>query len=161
METSTAPNHRDVGSIRIRQEIPIKGSREKVFKALTSDVSSWWGAPYLNGDAKKLIIEPRLGGLFFEDWGNCDGAVWGRVTQWKKNEIFEFTGPCGMGGAVHGVVCFTLEGDHQSTLLKLEHGAVGHVTEKTQQMYGEGWKDLLSNRLKSFVETGVKQGLDA
>ena len=124
------------------------------------NTSFWWGAPYLISDElKALVVEPKLGGMFYEDWDDGAGAIWGTVTQWKKNEIFEFTGKCGMGGAVNGVICFTLEGKGSSTLLKLEHDAVGHVTEKTQSGYTHGWNDLLEKRLKTYVEKGECHGI--
>lgn len=156
----SAPNNQEVGSIRIRQEILINAPAEKVFSAITEDTSYWWGAPYLIYDELKgLVIEPKLGGLFYEDWGGGAGALWGTVTRWKQNETFEFTGRCGMGGAVNGVVCFHLEKKGAATLLKLEHDAVGHVTEKTQSGYSHGWNDLLEKRLKSFVERGECLGI--
>lgn len=160
MEKQNAPNTHEVGSIRIKQEIIVQAPVDKVFSALTKDTSFWWGAPYLIGDApKKLIVEPKLGGMFYEDWGDDAGAIWGTVTQWKKNEVFEFTGKCGMGGAVHGVICFTLESKGSSTFLKLEHDAIGHVTEKTQSGYTAGWNDLLEKRFKAYVEKGECLGL--
>jgi uncharacterized protein YndB with AHSA1/START domain len=160
MEKQMAPNGHEVGSIRIKQEIKIEASAEKVFSALTKDTSYWWGAPYLIDDEpKKLVIEPKLGGLFYEDWGDGAGATWGVVTRWKKNETFEFSGRCGMGGAVNGVICFILENKGSSTLLKMEHDVVGHVTEKTQAGYSYGWNDLLEKRLKAYVEKGECHGV--
>ena len=160
MEKQNAPNNHEVGSIRIKQELTIEAPKDKVFSALTKDTSFWWGAPYLISDElKELVVEPKLGGMFYEDWGDGAGAIWGTVTQWKKNEIFEFTGKCGMGGAVNGVICFTLESKGSSTLLKLEHDAVGHITEKTQSGYTHGWNDLLEKRLKTYVEKGECHGI--
>jgi uncharacterized protein YndB with AHSA1/START domain len=160
MEKQTAPNNHEVGSIRIKQELTINATADKVFTALTKDTSFWWGAPYLIDDQLKgLVVEPKLGGKFYEDWGDNGGAIWGFVTQWKKNEIFEFTGKCGMGGSVNGVICFTLESKGGSTLLKLEHDAVGHITEKTQSGYSFGWNDLLEKRLKAYVEKGECLGI--
>jgi uncharacterized protein YndB with AHSA1/START domain len=160
MEKTIAPNNHEVGSIRIKQELTIDAKADKVFAALTKDTSFWWGAPYLIDDQlKALVVEPKLGGKFYEDWGDGGGAIWGIVTQWKQNEIFEFTGKCGMGGAVNGVICFTLESKGSSTLLKLEHDAVGHVTDKTQSGYSYGWNDLLEKRLKAYVEKGECHGI--
>ncbi|MEK7357838.1 MAG: hypothetical protein AAB250_15415, partial [Bdellovibrionota bacterium] len=101
-----------------------------------------------------------LGGLFYEDWGNGDGAIWGTVTRWKKNHSFEFTGRCGMSGAVHGIICFSLDAKGpSSTILKLEHDAIGQLSEKTLGGYTYGWNDLLEKRLKSYVENGVCLGI--
>ncbi len=99
----------NVGSMHIEQEVTIEASPERVFDALTNELSAWWGAPYLVSDAAKaLILEPRIGGRFYEDWGDGQGAQWATVTSIKRNEVLELTGPIGMSGVVQGVVCFEL-----------------------------------------------------
>jgi uncharacterized protein YndB with AHSA1/START domain len=160
MASSVAPNNQDVGSVRIRQEIVVKALPNKVFHALTKDVSYWWGAPYLLSEApQRLVIEPRLGGLFYEDWGAGNGAVWGTVSKWDNGRIFEFTGRCGMSGAVYGVIGFELQANGDATLLKLEHDVIGHVSPETEAMYAGGWKDLLGRRLKAYLEEDQCHGV--
>lgn len=152
----------NIRTIDLRQEFTIEASPEVVFKTIVEDTSSWWGAPYLMGrDSTSLIIEPYLGGKFYETWGeNSDcSALLGSVTQFCPNELLEITGPIGMGGAVKGVVRFQLEAMGVATLIKFSHEAMGTFGEKTSANYGQGWKDLIHNRLKLFVEEGKMLGL--
>jgi uncharacterized protein YndB with AHSA1/START domain/DNA-binding transcriptional ArsR family regulator len=149
-----------VGSMHVEQEVTIEASPERVFDALTNELSAWWGAPYLvSQTAKSLILEPKIGGRFYEDWGDGQGAQWAMVTSIKRNERLELTGTIGMGGVVQGVVCFELEAKGNATVVKLSHRAIGEVNEESQAGYASGWQDLLGTRLKAFVEHGVRYGL--
>ncbi len=148
-------------SIQIEQEVTINASPDRVFEALTNDISAWWGAPYLMIEAPQaVILEPKVGGRFYEMIGNGAGALHAIVTVIKKNELVELTGPMGMSGAVHGVVSLTLEPKGEATVVKLSHRAIGEINEETQANYGAGWQDLLGTRLKAFVETGQRSGVD-
>jgi DNA-binding transcriptional ArsR family regulator/uncharacterized protein YndB with AHSA1/START domain len=146
--------------MQIEQEISINATANRVFEALTNEVQAWWGAPYLiSENAKGLVLEPKLGGRFYEDWGDGQGGLWGVVTQVRKNELLEITGPIGMGGPVHAVISYVLEAKGATTLLKFSHQAIGQLDEHAKQGYTGGWNDLLAIRLKTWVEKGERMGL--
>lgn len=148
------------GVIRIEQQVTIDAPPARVFEALTKHLGAWWGSPYLIGaGARDLIVEPKIGGRVYEDWGNGAGALWATVTSIKKNDHIEWTGRIGMGGAVLGVVAYALESKGKGTLLKLSHRASGEVTKEMETNYGGGWQDLLGTRLRGFVERGERPGL--
>ena len=64
-------SRRASGVIRIEQQVVIDAPPARVFAALTKHVSAWWGPPYVIGeDARDLVVEPRIGGRVYEDWGN-------------------------------------------------------------------------------------------
>lgn len=161
--TESKPSERKEFSMEkfhIEQEVQIDATPNRVFEALTKDVAAWWGAPYqISETAKTIILEPKLGGRFYEDWGSGQGALWATVTQLKQNEILELTGPIGMSGAVQGIACIALEAKGKATLVKLSHRAVGEVNEQKQKGYSAGWQDLLGKRLKEFVEKGIRSGI--
>jgi uncharacterized protein YndB with AHSA1/START domain len=149
--------------MQVEQEISINASAERVFEAMTQDVSAWWGAPYLlTASPQAIILEPQVGGRLYEQSGSGDGALWATVTTIKKNERLELTGPVGASEALHSVVTFSLEpkNEGEATLLKLSHQAIGPFGEDTQANYNAGWQDLLGVRLKAFVEKGERHGLN-
>jgi DNA-binding transcriptional ArsR family regulator/uncharacterized protein YndB with AHSA1/START domain len=149
-----------IGFLQIEQEITIEAAPARVFEALTNEVSAWWGAPYLiSEEAKTLTLEPKIGGRFYEDWGDGAGALWGLVTSFKQNEWIEVSGSIGMSGVVSGVVSFELQTQGNGTIIKLSHRAMGEVNERLQAGYAGGWHDLLAVRLKAFVEQGIKYGI--
>jgi uncharacterized protein YndB with AHSA1/START domain len=150
----------DVRSIDITHEVMIKATPNRVYNAITNKIAAWWGTPYLYTRlAKDIVLEPKLGGRFYEVWGTGQGRLWGTVTQIKKNEWIEITGNLGMKGAVQGTICFALEAKDGATLLTLTHHAIGQISEETESGYVVGWKDLLGTRLKAFVEAGKKYGV--
>lgn len=149
----------ELGSFKIEQEIRIFAPRAKVFECLTRRMGEWWGSPYLlTDDPKDLRVELKVGGRVYEDIGNEEGGLWGIVSHLKAPERIEWRGAMGMSGAITGVVCFELEEQGTETLVKLWHWAAGQVTQKHQQGYSSGWKDL-TGRLKALVETGERMGI--
>ncbi|WP_455212338.1 SRPBCC domain-containing protein [Kaarinaea lacus] len=150
----------DVSKIRIEQTIKIAASRQKVFQALTQEVSSWWGLPYLQNDAAKdILLEPRLSGRLYEMWSDTEGAEWARVTSIKHNEHLELTGRLAMHGAVQCVVYFNLEDKDDHTIVNFSHHAIGDIDTKTAEMFSAGWDDLLNTRLRLFIEKNECYGL--
>jgi DNA-binding transcriptional ArsR family regulator/uncharacterized protein YndB with AHSA1/START domain len=139
------------GVFQIEQEIIIHAKKEKVFKALTEDINLWWTFRLGDGDSK-LIFEPNLNGRFFEDWGNGEGALWGTVTFFKKNEEIRLHGLLGMSGAVNSHYSYKLSEEGDKTVLKLSHHAAGILEPQWEEAHREGWKELLDKQLKAYVE---------
>ncbi len=150
----------EIASVHVEQEVDIDAPPERVWAALTEELEAWWGSPYLQGKATSLVLEPRPGGVFREDWGDGQGAVWGTVSALERGRRLEVHGAMGMTGAVVGVTRFDLRPtEGGSTRLRLSHEAFGHVDPETERNYGIGWHDLLEVRLKSYVEEGLRYGL--
>ena len=145
----------------IEQELHIAAPRGKVFEALTGDITPWWGAPYLQSreNARAVTLEPHLGGRFFEEWGEGEGAIWGIVTNFRRNERIILQGSMAMNGAISGTIRFDLEDDGDGTLLKFRHAAVGEVSRETEEGYTTGWTDILDVRLRAWLERGKRMGL--
>lgn len=85
--------------------------------------------------------------------------LYATVTIARRPEWLRLAGPIGMRGAVAGVVDITLEAKGPETIVRLSHRAVGEVTEETEANYNAGWRSLLGERLKPFVERGERTGL--
>jgi DNA-binding transcriptional ArsR family regulator/uncharacterized protein YndB with AHSA1/START domain len=156
-EATVAPT---TGLIQIEQEVTVNAAPEKVWDALINDVSAWWTAScmYDASRAKAMLLEARVGGRFYEDWGDGEGALFGIVTGLHRNQWLEVSGSIGMGMAIAGTISYTLEAQGDCTLLKFSHHASGAVSSRAQQLFGSGWTELLGSRLKNFVEHGVRSG---
>ncbi|WP_281278089.1 SRPBCC domain-containing protein [Peribacillus cavernae] len=122
-----------------------------VYEALTVNIGNWWQYRVGKKEAK-MRMEPKLGGLFTEEWNDGGGAVWGTITYIKGNEEIRLNGMLGMKGAVNSAYTFALEEQDGGTLLKLSHHAVGLLTEEWEQSHREGWQELLGKFLKDYVE---------
>jgi uncharacterized protein YndB with AHSA1/START domain len=139
----------------IVQEHVVNAPRAQVFKALTEEANAWW-CHTANENSKAVHMEPKIGGRFYEDFGNGGGFLYATVTWLKPGEEIELSGAMGFDGPSTGVFSFTLEERGKSTLIKLEHKFFGPLSNETEGMYQEGWKELLAGTFKDFVEKGTR-----
>lgn len=148
------------GTMRIELDVPISAAPEAVFDALTGDVSAWWGRPYVHSDeARAILVEPKVGGRCWEDWGNGEGALYATVIALSRAKELKLAGPFGMGGLCHSVVTYTLEAKEGRTILKVSHVAAGEIDEESRAQYAAGWEDLIRVRLTALLERGEVLGL--
>ena len=144
-------------SVDIAFDAVIRGSNSAVFHALTNDPGAWWGHPMLRPEATGLTLEPRLGGLFVEKWSE-GGAVLAAVTQWATDRHLELTGPFHLGLGV-GVASFALAPEAVGTLLQFSFRAFGPIDPERARIFSEGWRELVTRRLKALVEQGTRLGV--
>jgi len=149
------------GIMHVEQEVTINAPPARVFAAITEEIAAWWGPPQIIDEerTRDVILEPRVGGRLYEDWGRGDGALWATVTRIRRGEYLELTGRLGIRGAVIGVITFSLQPQGPGTILRLSHRAAGEIGPETEGNYDRGWRDLLDRRLRAFVERGERLGL--
>ncbi|PWU01559.1 MAG: hypothetical protein C5B53_02695 [Candidatus Melainabacteria bacterium] len=151
-------------SMRVQVDLTIKGEPERVFTALTTGAAIWWGAPYLERkEATDLVLEPKIGGRFYERWAHLSsepiGALLGSVVAIDPPNLLRMHGSFGMTErAVLGVVSIELTPISSGTQVKFSHQATGDLDDELEVHYAHGWHDLLG-RLKFFVEEGEAEGV--
>jgi uncharacterized protein YndB with AHSA1/START domain len=147
-----------VESMRIIIDMHMNASPEQIFAALTTGVAIWWSPGYLESArlARDLILEPRLGGRFYESWDDSsadkDGALLGNVIQIKKLELIKIAGYFGLEEyCAFGVVSIWLKRQEGGTLVKFQHDATGALDEAIKETQMISWQNLL-DALKTQVE---------
>lgn len=151
-------------SMQILVELTINADSEQIFTALTTGTAIWWGAPYLERkDAKDLVLEPKVGGRFYERWGrihnDVKGALLGTVVAIDPPRLLRMHGSFGMTERpVMGIVSIELIPIADGTQVKFSHQAMGDLDDQLEMQYARGWHDLLG-RLKFFVEEGEAEGV--
>jgi uncharacterized protein YndB with AHSA1/START domain len=151
-------------AMNLQVEIQIEATPTRVFAALTKGVAVWWGKPYFESeDAHDIILEPKLGGHFFERWSrdahSPDGALLGIVVAVKHPNLLRMRGSFGMGNRlVQGLVEFEMLHSETGTDLRFSHQASGDISEELKMQYARAWHDLLG-RLKFYVEEGHGEGI--
>jgi DNA-binding transcriptional ArsR family regulator/uncharacterized protein YndB with AHSA1/START domain len=128
-------------TLEVEQEVVVAAPREKVFDALCR-MGEWWPHAFREGAA--VHLEPRVGGRFWEDWGEGDGALYATVTGIRRPEQLTCTGPMGMRGPVAGVFAMALEERPDGTLVRLSHHAVGPIDDETRSAYQRGWVEVFA-----------------
>jgi DNA-binding transcriptional ArsR family regulator len=134
--------------INIEQDITIAAAPDAVWQSLTEGIGDWWFHTFQGG---RVRLEAHPGGRFFEEFPG-GGGLYATVTYCQPPNELCMVGPMGLKGAVTGAMRFVLEGNGDSTTLKVSHALVGQVTEEHEQGYTQGWKDLLGGGLKPHSE---------
>src|SRR4029077_8699692 len=143
--------------IDIALDVAIAAPPSEVFFALTRDPAAWWGHPYLRPTATGLTLEPRLGGKLVETWEQ-GGAVLATVTGWTDDAFTELTGRLHLGVAL-AVASFHLAASDLGPDLTFTFRAIGAIEARTADEFTGGWSELVTKRLKTFVETGARLGV--
>jgi uncharacterized protein YndB with AHSA1/START domain len=148
-------------SIHIEQRHSIEASRQVVWEILTRRISDWWQHPFriYEGPAQ-IRLDLRPLGALAEYWQDNGFALWGHVSHVDPGSTLELNGPCGMGGAVHGIFTFHLEDRDGGVLLTLVHDAMGTLRSDVQESYEHGWNTMMTT-LKGLAEGELRYGADA
>jgi uncharacterized protein YndB with AHSA1/START domain len=152
-------------SMHLQFNSQIKASPDRVFAVLTRSAALWWDHKYLEGkEACDLILEPRIGGRFYERWGSSTmgdrmGVILGTVGAIQPPDLITLQGPFGMSRrAVFSVITVELKAADEGTDVSFTQHAVGDVDQALESQYKEQWQELL-HRLKSLIERHVQHGI--
>lgn len=69
----------------VRKSLVVKTSPEKSFTAFTSGIGRWWPRSKSIGSAPQadVILEPRIGGRWYERGADGSECEWGKVLEWQ------------------------------------------------------------------------------
>lgn len=129
---------------RVELEIQIDVARSKVFAALSEQMGVWWPLRSGRGDVR---LEAQIGGRLMEEWSG-GGALLGTVTQLEPGRSIAVLGPMGLDEAALLRLAFVVEGDEQSSLVRLSFHDRAAVTDEAPQR--------VLAALKDYLETGKR-----
>jgi DNA-binding transcriptional ArsR family regulator/uncharacterized protein YndB with AHSA1/START domain len=132
-----------VGRLDVTAELVVDAEQDHVFDTLLR-VGDWW--PHRFRAESSVVLDPRPGGAFREDFGNGNGAMYGEVAFVERPKTFSITGPMGISGAVSAVWTMTLaplDDDPSRTKVTLTHRGYGDIDDETAQSYAVGWQEVL------------------
>ena len=139
-------------SFEIELDVRIGASRHVVWVMLTMEVDRWWSFRVIELlFPAAMVIEPRVGGRFYEDAGEGMGALWGTVWDYVPSKLLCLSGPLGMRTPVTNVLQYELEESGKQTHVKLTHRAIGLMERDTKERYADGLRQLLDS-LKAHCE---------
>ena len=143
----------NVRTIRIESEFTVNASREKVFAAYCQEQHEWYPHSYGGERLKVIVMEPRVGGLCFEDWGDGAGHLYGTVSHYDPPSAVSLRSRLGDGILLDQVGQFISDGD--STVVKHRTVAFGEITdEMAEGIRYHGDMGRYEDHLRSWVEKG-------
>jgi len=151
MSVSTA----NLGSASITLEIAIQASRETVWRAIVDETGSWWREDFfVTRGNRKFQLEAHVGGRLYEETDTGAGLLWYTVTAIEPEVSLNLAGHLAppWGGPATSLLSFQLEDNDGATLLKFSDNLFGVVSETLEKNATEGWKLLLCDALKTYVE---------
>ena len=159
--TDKSVMERNISTIDILLEIPIKASIHQVWECLTREVRIWWRKDfYTSARTKNFLIEPVVGGMMYEDYGNNEGLLWANVIVVDSPNVIEFKGHLSpqFGGPAISFLRLSLREEKASTVLTLTDTVLGAISENTKNELTSGWKLLYGDSFKKYVEEKHRQG---
>src|SRR5688500_14554514 len=67
------------GTLDVATDVTIDAPPSRVWDAITR-MGGWWPHRFRAGSG--VVLEPYVGGRFYEDWGDGAGALYGTVARW-------------------------------------------------------------------------------
>ena len=140
---------------RVELDIDINAPRNTIWEAIIESPSEWWpGEHHAIGADCKMTFEPHPGGRFYEDDGKGGGLLWYTVLAITPPTSVTLAGYIAppWGGPASSLLTFTLEESGDKTILKVLDSLFGSVDEKFAESTHAGWKQILGEALKNYVE---------
>lgn len=150
--------------IAVRRSVHVPLAPERAFRLFTERMGAFWPAGHSIGTAPiaDVLVEPRIGGRWFErgtDGSECD---WGRVAAWEPPGRVVLVWQIGADWARHPdldtdvEVVFTADGAGR-TRVDLVHHHLERYGDRAEAMRGvfdspEGW----SGTLARFAEAATR-----
>jgi uncharacterized protein YndB with AHSA1/START domain len=145
----------NAGSIVV--ETRIRGSAEKVWRALTSDIHRWWPESFYTGGTagrRRYVLEARVGGRMYEEWEEGAGLLWATVNTVmpeRRLDVFGVAFP-EWGGPNLWTGTWLLKPGRGHTVVRFTEGAFGRISKKSLADKDKGWTFLFDGALRAHVE---------
>jgi Activator of Hsp90 ATPase homolog 1-like protein len=127
----------------VRKSIRVQASIERAFSVFVEQMEMWWPAEHHIGEKpfESIIVEPRVGGRWYERDAEGKDCLWGWVRAWDPPRLVTFSWHLGpnwqfsadLAKASDVAIRFTSEGP-SATLVELEHSGI--------ERHGEGYEQL-------------------
>lgn len=79
-ENTMSDSNEPIRTVRLAFELRIKASARRTFQVMTEQSLEWFPHTYGGERTLRVVVEPRVGGLHYEDWGDAAGHLYGQVT---------------------------------------------------------------------------------
>jgi DNA-binding transcriptional ArsR family regulator len=67
-------------TVRLAYELRIRATAQRTFEVMTERSLDWFPHTYGGDRVRAVVLEPKVGGRHYEDWGGEQGHLYGQVT---------------------------------------------------------------------------------
>jgi uncharacterized protein YndB with AHSA1/START domain len=153
--TSVSHDASKSSSVLVQKTVTVRAPVERAFRVFTAEMSSWWPlVTHKIGTAamKEAVVEPFVGGRWFErgvDGSECD---WGKVLAWSPPHrlvlSWEISASWKHDSSIQTEVEVRFVSEGGMTRVELEHRCLETYGERAEEMRGifaspGGWGGML------------------
>jgi uncharacterized protein YndB with AHSA1/START domain len=152
-----------VANILVRKSMVVNAPASHVFTVFTERQDTWWPQAHHIGACAEFtaIVEPRVGGRWYERGKDGSECNWGRVLAWEPPKRLVMTWDISSEWkydpslATEVEIKFIAEGPER-TRVELEHRKLEHYGDKAEMMRAlfdgpEAWEGMLKLFAKAAV----------
>ena len=139
-------------------EVTVAVARERAFKAFTAGFGAWWPRDHHIGQAEMVdgVIEPAVGGRWFERGADGSECEWGRVLAWDPpNHV-------GLSWHLDGEFAYDPDPDRSSRVdvhfTAVDGGTLVVLTHSGLDRHGPGWESLSTGVASPNGWQGIVRG---
>jgi uncharacterized protein YndB with AHSA1/START domain len=157
MSNSTITTHAPTSDrMLVHKSLVVAASPERAFEVFTKELSAWWPlASHHIGkvDPKEAVMEPFVGGRWFERGVDGSECVWGRVLAWEPPRRLVLTWDIDADWQADASIATQVEvrfiAEGGMTRVELEHRLLDRYGARAAEMRGildseGGWTGLLA-----------------
>ena len=151
MENTTTLETR---AVKYAFDVEINAPKEKVWGLLTGD-SSWTPPNYQsNPKSKGFVMEHKIGGVFYEDYGDGNGKMMGMVIGMDAPNLVQVQGSIttDFGGPATHMFTMTLLDTAPGCIFRFDDALFGVFPDELVQVRQGAFKELFGVHLKAAAE---------
>ena len=140
-----------IRTVRIETELRFEAGAERVFDAITKETLEWFPQTFGEDRVQGVVVEPRVGGAVYENWGDGAGYLYGLVTVYDPPQRYATRGHLDAGTILDTDFRITQEND--ASLLQMSKVIVGPLTEEEAGLFLK-YGDIahFEDALRSWIE---------
>ena len=133
----------------VRLTARVRRSIDDAFAIFTARMDEWWPLEthtFGPGRSRHIVLEPRVGGRFFERFADGEEHTAGHVLVWQPPELVVFTWQHDDWVAATEVHVRFVAEDSNVTRIEVEHRAwerLGRAGAESREEYANGWPAVL------------------
>jgi len=145
----------------VRKSVRVRASVERAFSVFVEQMETWWPATHhiAKEPFELIVVEPRVGGRWYERSGSGVEGDWGKVLGWDPPRSVRLSWHVGPGHDQPDWVCDPDMAKASEVEIRFSEAGVGMTLVELEhsklERHGEGWESLRT----VFDGPGACQGI--